>query len=221
MGKNVLRLLLILITAQSSYAAVFDGRPLSATVNRPAEVGSGDFHFYYYGAATWQWTFPEGGYTGVNFDPTDNLGDDWSNSYEVVYVDSLWNYDADGDYETTLYICANKGGVPDFDNPLYSYGPFCVPWVNGEWDSVYIDPPLPFYGGEIFWVLFSIAPENGRPITDGDGNSGHSWYSPDGYDWVLFDGYGGADWVQGVFADGLEVENVATESFGVIKVLYR
>jgi hypothetical protein len=221
MGGKVLLLLVILITVQLSCAAVFDGRPLSAAAERPAEIGSGDFHFYYYGAATWQWTFPEGGYTGVNFDPTDNLGDDWSNSYEVVYVDSLWNYDPTEDYDTILYICADDGGAPDFDNPLYSYGPFCVPWVNGEWDSVYIDPPLPFYGGGVFWVLFYVEPEHGRPISDADGNSGHSWFSHDGYGWELFDGYGGADWLQGVYANELEIENVATESFGGIKALYR
>jgi hypothetical protein len=219
MGEKVLLLLVILITVQESCAAVFDGRPLSATADGPAEVGSGDFHFYYYGDPTWQWTFPNGGYTGVNFDPTDNLGDDWSNSYEVVYVDSLWNYDPDGEYETVIYVCADDGGVPDFDNPLYSYGPYELSW--DPWDSRLIDPPVPFNGGEVFWVLFYVEPENGRPISDGDGNSGHSWFSPDGYDWGLFDGYGGADWAQGVFANELEIENVGTESFGGIKVMYR
>jgi hypothetical protein len=32
---------------------------------------------------------------------------------------------------------------------------------------------------------------------------------------------GGVDWVQGVYANALEVENVATESFGGIKILYQ
>lgn len=218
MGGIVLLLSIILIAVQPGCAAVFDGRPLSAAADRTAEVGSGDFHFYYYGTPAWQLTFPEGGYTGVNFDPTDNLGDTWSNSYEVVYVDSSWNCPY-GDYVTTLYVCADDGGVPDFDNPLYSYGPYTPSW--DPWDSLQIDPPLPFYGGEVFWVLFHVEPEHGHPISDGDGNSGHSWYSPDGYDWELFDGYGGVDWVQGTYADELEIENVATESFGGIKALYR
>jgi hypothetical protein len=165
-----------------------------------------------------QWTFPQGGYTGVDFDPMDNLGDTWSNSYEVVYVDSYWNYDPDGDYDTILYICADDGGVPDFDNPLYSYGPYVPYWS----DSLWVDPPVPFYGGEICWVLFYVEPEIGHPISDGDGNSGHSWFcTHDGYDWELMMAEGGVDWAHDVYADALEIENIATESFGGIKALYR
>ncbi len=32
---------------------------------------------------------------------------------------------------------------------------------------------------------------------------------------------GGADWEHGVYANELEIENIATESFGGIKVLYQ
>jgi hypothetical protein len=196
----------------------FSTSPSGIITDGSAGKGTGDFHFYYYGELMWQWTFPQGGYTGVNFDPMDNLGDIWPNSYEVTYVDSYWNYDPDGDYETTLYICADDGGVPDYDNILYSYGPF-DPWAFGE--SHEVNPPVPFYGREICWVLFSIERENGHPIPDGDGNSGHSWYSTTGYDWELMMAEGGVDWAHDVYADELEIENVATESFGGIKVLYR
>ena len=220
MRKNVLYLLPVLLLVQGSCATVFDASPTEIITDYSAEKGSGDFHFYYYGEPVWQWSFPQGGYTGVDFDPTDNLGDTWSNSYEVVYVESLWNYGPDSQYYTTLYICADDGGIPDYDNILYSYGPF-DPWVIGEWYYVSVDPPVPFYGGEVFWVLFSVEPENGRPISDGDGNSGHSWFSTTGFDWELVMFEGGVDWAQGVFADELEIENVATESFGGIKVMYQ
>jgi hypothetical protein len=123
MRKNVLHLLAVLIMVQGAYAAVFSTAPAEIVTDCSAGKGTGDFQFYYYGEIMWQWTFPQGGYTGVNFDPTDNLGDTWPNSYEVTYVDSLWNPDPDGDYATILYICPDVGGVPGFDSSLYSYGP--------------------------------------------------------------------------------------------------
>ncbi len=134
MRKHVFHLLPVLVMVQGSYAAVFGAPPTEIITDDSAEIGSGDFHFYYYGDPVWQWTIPNGGYTGVDFDPTDNLGDTWPNSYEVVYVDSLWGYDPDGDYETTLYICPDDGGMPDFDHPRYTYGPY-IPDYYAAWDS--------------------------------------------------------------------------------------
>jgi hypothetical protein len=209
-----------LLVASSAFAAMFNDNLTATAESGNSPIGSGDFHFYYYGEPTWQWTIPSGGFTGVDFDPTDNMGDTHGGSYEVVYVDSLWNYVPDIPYDTTLYICPDDAGLPDFDNPLYTYGPY-EPDYYAAWDSQEIDPPIQFGGGEIFWVLYAIDPEYGHPISDADGNSGHSWLSIDGIDWELMMDQGGIDWCQGVYANEVEVENIATESFGGIKALYK
>jgi hypothetical protein len=160
----------------------------------------GTFHFYYYGTPTWQWTYPLGGYTGVDFDPEDNYGDTTTEPYEVTYVDSLWNYDPDGSYNTVLYICEDDSGVPDFDNPLYESDPY-EPDYYPDWDEHGVSPPVQFNGGDICWVVFSVPADDGHPISDGDGNSGHSWISVDGYDWELMTDQGGVDWCVEVYAE--------------------
>jgi hypothetical protein len=158
----------------------------------------GTYHFYYYGDPTWAWIFPEGGYTGVDFDPTDNLGDTTSDPYWVTYVDSLWN--PDSSYNVVLYICADDGGLPDFDNPLYESDPY-EPDYYGDWDEHEISPPVQFDGGDICWVVFAFPGGYYAPISDGDGNSGHSWLSTDGYDCELMESEGGVDWCIGVYAE--------------------
>jgi hypothetical protein len=219
MRTSILFVIVGLLVATAASAAMFNDN-LTATVepgNSP--IGSGDFHFYYYGEPIWQWTIPNGGYTAVNFDPTDNMGDTTSGSYEVVYVDSLWNYDPETAYDTTLYICPDDGGAPDFANPLFTYGPY-EPAYYLTWDSQAIDPPVYFDGGTICWVVFEVFPSYGHPISDADGNSGHSWLG-DGASWELMMDQGGIDWEQGIYANHVEVESIDTTSYGNIKALYR
>jgi hypothetical protein len=160
----------------------------------------GTYHFYYYGSPMWQWTFPSGGYTAVDFDPTDNAGDETTEPYEVTYVDSLWNYDPGGSYDVILYICEDDNGVPDIDNPLYESNPY-EPDYYSSWDEHQISPPVQFYGGDICWVVFSLEDDNDHPISDGNGNSGHSWVSSDGYDWELMESPDAVDWCIGVYAE--------------------
>lgn len=221
MRTSILFVVVGLLVASGAFAAMFNDNLTATAEPGNSPIGSGDFHFYYYGSPVWQWTFPSGGFTGVDFDPTDNMGDTYGGSFEVVYVDSMWNYQPpDIAYYTTLYICPADGDVPDFDNPLYTYGPY-EPVYYSSWDSQQIDPPVQFGGGEIFWVVFAVEAENGHPISDGDGNSGHSWASADGYTWELQESPDSVDWSQGVYANEVEVENIATDSFGGIKALYR
>jgi len=160
----------------------------------------GTYHFYYYGEPAWQWTFANDGYVGVNFDPTDNEGDTTTQPYEVTYVDSLWNYEPDGSYSVALYICEDDGGLPDFDNPLYESDPY-EPDYYSDWDEHEVSPPVQFDGGDICWVLFSVPANSGHPISDNNGNSGHSWISSDGYDWELMEDQGGVDWCIEVYAE--------------------
>jgi hypothetical protein len=185
-------------------SAVFAIIPIKAPVEAGAAVdgfrSDGTYNFYYYGTPAWQWTFPAGGYTGVDFDPEDNEGDTTSNPYEVTYVDSLWNYEPDGSYNVVLYICEDDNGEPDFDNPLYESDPY-EPDYYSDWDEHEVSPPVQFNGGEICWVVFSVPSQDGHPISDNDGNSGHSWISSDGYDWELMDAQGGVDWCVEVYAE--------------------
>jgi hypothetical protein len=115
----------------------------------------------------------------------------------------LWNYDADGPYEVTLYICADDGGYPYFDNPRYESGPY-EPDYYYDWDEHEVLPAVQFNGGDICWVIFSVPEDDGRPISDSDGNSGHSWISDDGDYWQLMDGGGDVDWCIGVYAEPSE-----------------
>jgi hypothetical protein len=165
-----------------------------------AKRSDGTYNFYYYGSPVWQWAPDYYNYTGVNFDPTDNEGDITDSPYEVTYVDSLWNYDPDGAYDVTLYICDDAGGVPDLDNPRYEYGPY-EPQYYSNWDMHEVTPPVQFNGGQICWVVFDVSDPDCHPITDGDGNSGHSWLSADGYTWELMAEVGGVDWNIGIYAE--------------------
>lgn len=210
----------LFVVATAASAAMFSDSVTATADPGDPLPGTGTWQFYYYGEIQWQWTLPGGGFTGVNFDPNDNMGDTTSDAYEVAYVDSYWNYDPDGDYETTLYICPDDGGVPDFDNPYYTYGPF-VPVFYGSQDSHEVVPPVPFGAGAICWTLFSVVPEEGHPISDGDGNSGHSWISQDGYSWELMMDQGGVDWGIDVYADPTDDTVVETNSYGGIKALYQ
>jgi hypothetical protein len=112
----------------------------------------------------------------------------------------LWNYDPDGAYDVTLYICDDADGVPDLDNPRYEYGPY-EPEYYASWDEHEVSPPVQFNGSEICWVVFDITHPECHPISDGDGNSGHSWISTSGSDWELMTEQGGADWVISVYAE--------------------
>jgi len=210
----------LFIVATAASAAMFsDSVTATADPGNPLP-GSGTYHFYYYGDIAWQWTLYNGGFIGVDFDPNDNMGDTTPAAYEIAYVDSYWNYDPDGDYDTTLYICPDNGGVPDFDNPYYTDGPF-VPAYYGTQDSHEVSPAVPFGAGYISWVLFSVVANEGHPISDDDGNSGHSWLSADGYTWELMEDQGGCDWGIDVYADDTDDEAIETNSYGGIKVLYQ
>jgi|GEM_PF-1749788 len=198
MLKFLLTLGFLLIAAAAS-AILPVTAPVGGFTGVDAFRSDGTYHFYYYGDPQWQWTLDDD-YTGVDFDPTDNEGDLTGSPYKVTYVDSMWNYDPDGDYEVTLYICDDVDGVPDLDNPLYEFGPY-VPEYYGSWDEHEVSPPVQFNGGEICWVVFDIMDPDCHPISDGDGNSGHSWISGDGLSWDLMEQQGGADWVISVYAE--------------------
>jgi len=163
-------------------------------------LSDGTYHFYYYGTPMWQWTFPDEGYIGVNFDATDNYGDMTTDPYQVTYVDSFWDEGPYGPYEITLYICSDDDGVPDFDDPLYESTPY-VPEIYPDWDEHEVSPPVGFNAGEICWVVFSFPGIDDHPISDGDGNSGHSWISEDGYVWELMESPEAVDWCIEVYAE--------------------
>jgi hypothetical protein len=190
--------LLFLATAASGILPVNAAVDGFTAANVPRSDGT--YNFYYYGSPTWQWAPDYYNYTGVNFDPTDNEGDTTYSPYEVTYVDSLWNYDPDGAYDVTLYICDDVDGVPDLDNPRYEYGPY-EPQYYSTWDMHAVTPPVQFNGGQICWVVFDVSHPDCHPITDGDGNSGHSWLSGDGYTWELMAEEEGVDWCIGVYAE--------------------
>ena len=210
----------LFVVATVASAAMFSDSVTATADPGDPLPGSGTYNFYYYGDTQWYWTIPGGGFTGVNFDPNDNAGDTTSDAYEVAYVDSFWNFAEEGAYETTLYICPDDGGVPDFDNPYYTYGPFEPVYFTSQ-DSQEITPPVPFGAGAICWVLFSIEPSVGHPISDGDGNSGHSWLSEDGYSWELMESPEQVDWAVDVYADDTDDTFVDTSSYGGIKALYQ
>ena len=195
---------LLLVCFLSLAAAAFGFMPINAPLEEGIEMGSlrsdGTYHFYYHGDPAWYWPFGDFSYTAVNFDPMDNYGDTTSDAYEVTHVDSLWYENTDGPYYITLYICNDNGGVPDFDNPRYVSDPY-EPEYYSTWDEHEISPPVQFNGGNICWVVFSFTPEEGYPISDGDGNSGHSWISSDGYSWELMDSTEAVDWNICVYAE--------------------
>ncbi len=190
----------LLLASTTAFGFLPFNEPIENVGIPDAFRSDGTYNFYYYGEPTWYWTYPSGSYTGVNFDPADNYGDTTSDPYFVTYVDSLWNSDTVDSYQITLYICADDGGLPDFDNPLYESDPY-EPDYYSDWDEHGISPPVEFNSGEICWVVFSVPPEVGHPISDGDGNSGHSWISSDGYDWELMEAQGGVDWCIEVYAE--------------------
>jgi hypothetical protein len=184
----------------AAFGMFFYKAPIEGGVAGEPFPSDGTYNFYYYGSPTWQWTFPAGGYTGVDFDPTDNEGDTTTGPYEVTYVDSLWCYDPDDSYDVVLYICEDDNGIPDIDNPLYESNPY-EPDYYSSWDEHQVSPPVQFYGGEICWVVFWLTPEYAHPVSDGDGNSGHSWVSSDGYEWELMESTEEVDWCIGVYAE--------------------
>jgi len=190
---------LSLATAASGFIQV--NLPLDEGSEPDVSKSDGTYHFYYYSNPQWQWTFDDGGYTGVNFDPTDNEGDTTDSAYKVTYVDSSWYFnDMEGPYDITLYICEDVEGAPDLDSPRYEYGPY-EPEYYSDWDEHEVSPPVQFNVGDICWVVFSIPAEYGHPISDNDGNSGHSWISADGYDWELMEEQVGVDWCIEVYAE--------------------
>jgi hypothetical protein len=199
MYKYILALACFL-TVNAAFGIILSKAPIEGGVAGEPPPSDGTYCFYYYGTPAWQWTFPSGGYTAVNFDPVDNEGDTTSNPYFVTYVDSLWNMEPDGSYQVTIYICSDDGGLPDFDNPLYESDPY-EPAYYSEWDEHEVSPPVQFNSGQICWVVFDVSYPDCHPISDGDGNSGHSWLSTDGYDWELVTDYGGADWCIEVYAE--------------------
>jgi hypothetical protein len=196
--------LLLTFTFLFAAAAASGIIPVNAAVDVSPVPGvprsDGTYHFYYYGSAHWQWPFDEDTYVAVNFDPADNEGDVTGDAYAVTYVDSLWNYDPDDDYEVTLYICNDVEGLPDLENPRYESGPY-IPDYYSSWDQHRVPDPVNFNGGAVSWVVFLVPYPYGHPISDGDGNSGHSWISDDGETWELMEEEGGVDWVFGVYAE--------------------
>ena len=177
-------------------------------LNAPVEAGAADgtfrsdgtYHFYYYDDPYWYWPFDEDTYVAVNFDPMDNEGDVTGDAYAITYVDSLWYYDPDNDYEIVLYICNDVEGVPDLENPRYESSPY-VPDYYSSWDEHEVPEPVNFNGGAVSWVVFLVPYPDGHPVSDGDGNSGHSWISNDGETWELMEEEGGVDWHIGVYAE--------------------
>lgn len=224
----------LFVVATMASAAMFAGNITSAATDDGPTESSGTFEFYYHGAPQWQWIFFNGGYAATNFDPANSddegLGDSTTNGYEVTYVDSRWDPCGEGEYTTRLRICADDGGVPDFDNPLYDTGDY-VPATSGM-DEQEIDPPVMFLGGEICWTVYDVILDDafeepwdgipgGHPVSDGDGGTGHSWQSGDGYTWELMSGSttGEVDFLHKLF--GEPVESVETSSFGHIKSYYQ
>jgi hypothetical protein len=190
----------LLLASTTAFGFLPFNEPIENVAIADAFRSDGTYCFYYYGTPAWQWTFPSGGFTAVNFDPVDNEGDTTSNPYFVTYVDSLWNIEPDGSYQVTIYICPDDGGLPDFDNPLYESDPY-EPAYYSEWDEHEVSPPVQFNSGQICWVVFDVSYPDCHPISDGDGNSGHSWLSTDGYDWELTEDQGGVDWCIEVYAE--------------------
>lgn len=224
----------LFVVATMASAAMFAGNITSAATGDDPTESSGTFEFYYCGSSQWIWAFYNGGYTGVDIDPTngdeEGFFDGTTNGYEVTFVDSTWGSCDEGSYETRLLICADTGGIPDFDNPLYDTG-YYEPSTSG-WDAQEVDPPVMFLGGEVCWVIYWVQEDanphwvdpdgipGGHPGSDGDGNSGHSWASfDDGASWELILEEGGVDWLVKVFAE--PIESIDTESLGHIKSLYQ
>jgi hypothetical protein len=189
-----------LVSASVTSGMIAFNPPVENAAAADAFRSDGTYDFYYHGEPMWSWAFSSDAYVGVNFDPMDNEGDTTSGSYDVTYVDSLWDYGYYVPYQVTLYVCADDGGVPDFDNPLYESDAY-EPEYYSDWDEHEFSPPIEFNGGEICWVIFAVPEDDGRPISDGDGNSGHSWISGDGYYWELTEYEGGIDWCIEVYAE--------------------
>jgi hypothetical protein len=202
-GKEIFRCLLV-IGFLSLTTVAFGFIPVIERLDEGVEPNmlrsGGTYHFYYYDEPTYYFIFGNDTYVAVNFDPTDNFGDTTADAYVITYVDSSWYCDYGETYDVALYICNDVEGLPDLSNPRYESGPF-EPDYYPNWTEYEISPPVHFNGGAVCWVVFLVPYPDGHPISDGDGNSGHSWVSDDGETWELETGVGGVDWYFGVYAE--------------------
>jgi hypothetical protein len=218
-----LSVLVLLVVALPVFAGQITPYNLSSTIPTTPFPGSGDYDMFYCGTTTYYWDFTGADcYLAVYFDPADNLGDTFSVPFTIVEVDSLWYGTSDGDYPIT--ICPESGGFPDMGNP-YHTGTISDPAIYPTYASYEVTPPVhldadtPFYVVIVATMGVSETETVDEPMTDGDGNSGHSLYSWDGAAWdMAFTGVEDVDFMWHCFAN--DASAVQSNSLGHVKALF-
>jgi hypothetical protein len=213
-----LSILALLVVAVPVFAAQMTPYHLSSGVPMNPFPGSGDYDMYYCGTVTYYWDF-----TGVDFylavyyDPADNLGDTFDVPYTIVEVDSLWYGTSDGSYD--IYICPVSGGFPDMGNP-YQTGTISDTSLYPNYASYEVTPPIHMAPDSLFYVVIVATYGVDEPMTDGDGNSGHSLYSTDaGASWdMAFTGVEDVDFMWHCYCN--DNSAVTSDSLGHVKALF-
>jgi len=214
---------IFLVVAVAATADQMKPTKLSSSATSHPFPGTGDVEMYYNGEPISYWTMFIEHLIAVNYDPDDayTFGWEFDHDYEIVELDTMWfdpdDYTPDG--SAAFWICPDDGGVPDMSDP----------WVDGTIDysgSYYpgyaeteIENPVCVSSFTISWVIVEINAYLDFPISDDDGNSGHSWGSSDGgstWDFA-FDPL--IDFVWSAWADECD-SAVQSSSLGSVKALF-
>jgi len=215
-----LSVLVLLVVALPVFAGQITPYNLSSTIPTTPFPGSGDYDMYYCGTATYYWDFSGVDfYLAVYFDPADGagIGDEFSVPFTIVEVDSMWYGTSDGSYD--IYICPESGGFPDLGDP-YHTGTISDSTLYPSYASYEVTPPVHLGADTPFYVVIVATMGVDEPLTDGDGNSGHSLYSTDeGGSWDMsFVGTEDVDFMWHAFCnDNTAVQN---NSLGHVKALF-
>ncbi len=172
----------ILVVALAATADQMKPTKLSSSATSHPFPGTGDVEMYYNGEPMYYWTMYIEHLIAQNFDPDDAyiFGWEFDFNYEIAEFDSMWYDPGAADGSADFWICPDDSGVPDMSDP----------WVEGtlNYSGVYypayyeydIDVPVCVSAYTISWVIVEINAYTDYCISDGDGNSGHSWASTDG-----------------------------------------
>jgi len=223
MGKLPIFLVaLILVVTLSATADQMKPTKLSSSSASHPFPGSGDVEMYYYGDPMDYSTMYIPHLLAVNYDPDDAypFGWEFDHDYEIVEIDTMWYNPGGADGSAAFWICPDDGGKPNLSNP----------WIDGtlNYAGVYypayyeydIDVPVCVPAFTISWLVVEVNAFSDYPMNDGDGNSGHSWYSIDGgTTWHLAFSSELIDFVWSAWANQCE-SAVQTTSLGSVKALF-